>query len=126
MAAKTFVEDLPFQCALFEKFAEKCSDDLPVLLGLSEFYLAAGRVGDGLRTAVRATVLAPENPNLHYVLACAFALSRQSQFALDHLKLAVQLGYDDLRRLERDQRLQSLQESTAYRAIVRLLRQKEK
>ncbi|MDR2664342.1 MAG: hypothetical protein LBB14_02340 [Puniceicoccales bacterium] len=124
MTKKTFVEDLPFQCALFESFAEKCSDDLPVLIGLSEFYLAAGRTGDGLRTAVRATVLAPEDPELHYILACAFALSGQNQFALDHLKLAVQLGYDDLRRLERDQRLQSLRESTGYRSVVRLLRQK--
>ncbi|MDR0340280.1 MAG: hypothetical protein LBH53_01810 [Puniceicoccales bacterium] len=126
MATKTFIEDLPFQCALFEKFAEKCSDDLLVLLGLSEFYLAAGRIGDGLRAAVRATVIAPEDPDLHYILACSFALSAQSQFALDHLKLAVQFGYDDLYRMERDQRLQSLRESTAYRTIVRSLRQKSK
>jgi hypothetical protein len=122
MGKKGFIEDLPFQRTLFEKFAEKCRGDLPVLLRLSELHLASGNVDEALRVAVRATILSPESPELQYILACVFALSDQAQFALEHLKLSVKLGFSDLQRMERDQRLQSLRHLASYWALVHSIR----
>ena len=115
---KRFAEDRQYQLLFFEKLASKCGDDLPTLLRLSELYLGSGKTGEALHVAVRATILYPDSPGLHYVLACAFAISNQPQFALDHLKLAIELGYDDMHHIEKDQYLQPLRHLAAFRAIV--------
>ncbi|MDR2668010.1 MAG: hypothetical protein LBB38_03150 [Puniceicoccales bacterium] len=115
---KRFAEDRQYQLAFFEKLSGKCRDDMPTLLRLSELYLDSGKTVEALQVAVRAAILYPDCPGLHYVLACAFAISDQLQFALDHLKIAVDLGYDDMRRIEKDQHLQALRHLAAFKAIV--------
>jgi predicted Zn-dependent protease len=115
---KRFAEDRQYQLAFFEKLAGKCRDDMPILLRLSELYLDNNKPGEALQVAVRAAILYPNCPCLHYVLACAFAISNQPQFALDHLKLAINLGYDDMRRIEKDQNLQPIRHLAAFRAIL--------
>ncbi|MDR1435928.1 MAG: tetratricopeptide repeat protein [Puniceicoccales bacterium] len=115
---KRFAEDKAFQLAFFEKLAAKCGNDLPTLLKLGELCLDCGQIGEALQVSVRAAVLHPNSPDLHYVLGCAFAASNQAQFAIEHLKIAVGLGYDDSQRMEKDQHLQPLRHLAAFRAIV--------
>jgi Flp pilus assembly protein TadD len=122
MAAAKFAENGEFQCAFFEKLAEKCADDLVVLRRLGELYSANGRIQDGLRTDVRASLLAPEDPHVHYNLACSFALSEQPQFAMEHLKLAIKLGFRDIQWLLQDRDLESLHHLIEFRRIVHSLR----
>ncbi|MDR2576924.1 MAG: hypothetical protein LBC42_02650 [Puniceicoccales bacterium] len=120
---ENFKEDVEFQCHFFELLATKCNDDLLVLQRLGAIYSTLGRTEDSLRTDIRASFVAPENPTVHYNLACSFALTGQPQFAISHLRLAVQLGFDDLEQIRTDGDLLPLRNLPDFQRIVEELQQ---
>ncbi|MDR3316803.1 MAG: hypothetical protein LBS68_01865 [Puniceicoccales bacterium] len=121
---ETFKEDISFQCTFFEQLAQKCTRDVVVLQRLGEIYSSIGRLEDGLRTDIRASFLAPEDPHVHYNLACSFARSGQPRFALDHLKLAMHFGFDDPGWLQKDDDLATLHHLAEFKSLVRDLQRR--
>jgi hypothetical protein len=116
---KTPDKDEKFLCEFFEKFAEKCADDLPVLQKLGELYSTTGRHRDGLKVDLRASLLAPENPIVHYNLACSFARCGQPQFAIDHITLAIRLGFSGRQSLLEDPDLDSIRHLPEFRRLLK-------
>jgi tetratricopeptide (TPR) repeat protein len=119
-----FREDIKFQCEFFERLAERCENNLQVLQRLGALYSSAGRIEDGLRIDIQASLLAPDNQFVHYNLACDFALLGQHEFAIDHLRLAIKLGFDDVEQMQNDNDLRSLHNSREFKSLVRELNQK--
>lgn len=70
------------------------------------------------------TLIAPDNPRLHYNLACAYALNRDRGRALAALRRAVDKGFKDAAALERDKDLEGLRDEAAYKQIVEELKKK--
>jgi len=101
-------------------------DDLEVLAELGHAYTRLGRIGEGLEVDRRLVALAPENPTVHYNLACSLALAGQGEDALGALESAVRLGYVDVAHLLRDEDLVSLRELPRFRSLVASLQDAER
>jgi predicted esterase len=63
-------------------------------------------------------LIAPDNPRVHYNLACAYALNRDRSRALDALRRAVEKGFKDAAAIERNNELDVLRDDPAYKQIV--------
>jgi len=96
-------------------------DDLEVLAELGQAYTRLGRHAEGLEVDRRLVALAPDNPTVHYNLACSLALLGSPEEALAALENAVQRGYEDLTHLLRDEDLRSLRELPRFRRLVAAL-----
>jgi Flp pilus assembly protein TadD len=77
-----------------------------------------GRLEEGLAADAQLVDLVPENPTVHYNLACSLALLGRKEAALDALERAIQLGYDDHEHLLQDSDLRSLRRDARFRELV--------
>lgn len=68
--------------------------------------------------ARQAVAEVPFLPTPHYQLACLLALEGQTEEALNSLTRALELGFADAARMERDSDLQSLRENDKFRRLV--------
>lgn len=81
-----------------------------------------GRTAEGLELDRQLARACPEDPIVHYNLACSLALLGRIQPALRELVEAVELGFDDPDHLEEDVDLESLRCEPTFRDLVRQLR----
>lgn len=78
----------------------------------------------GLKLAQQALEAAPDDPNMHYNLACFHALLGHEGEALRYLESAVDAGYYCPSAIEHDDDLSSIRDSERYLAAVALARDK--
>ena len=69
-------------------------------------------------------LIMPDNPRAHYNLACAYALNKDKNRAIEALKKSVEKGFNDRAALESDKELDSLREDADYKRIVEDLKKK--
>lgn len=69
-----------------------------------------------------AAEIAPDNPQVQYELACAYALNTEKKKALAALKRAVEKGFKDIAALTGDKALESLRGEDEYKALVEKLK----
>jgi tetratricopeptide (TPR) repeat protein len=69
-------------------------------------------------------LIAPDNPRVHYNLACAYALNKDKSRAIEALKKSVEKGFNDRAALESDRELDSIREDADYKRIVEDLKKK--
>lgn len=92
--------------------------NVDALAELGHVYTQQGRYPEGLAVDRRLVRLVPENPTVHYNLACSLALVERPDEALDALEAAVERGYDDVQQLLADGDLTSLREEPRFRELV--------
>jgi tetratricopeptide (TPR) repeat protein len=83
--------------------------------------IALFRQGDyagALSVFERALETAPDNPALHFNLACCRSMLRDADAALYHLDKAFQYGFTDLERVHRHKALSYLRALPAFRDFV--------
>jgi tetratricopeptide (TPR) repeat protein len=97
-------------------------DDLEVLAELGHAYTRLGRIDEGLAVDRRLVALAPDNPTVHYNLACSLALAGEFDAALASLEESVRLGYGDVTHLLDDEDLISLREMPRFQSLVASLK----
>ncbi len=56
----------------------------------------------------------PENTVAHYYLACCFSMLRDTEDAMFHLTKAVEYGFDDFDRIERERTLRHVRNTAAF------------
>lgn len=95
--------------------------NVEALADLAQALTRLGRLEEGLSADRRLVRLAPENPVVHYNLACSLALLERTDEALDALERAVELGYEDPDHLVTDEDLARLHDEERFRALVRRL-----
>ena len=93
-------------------------DDVHVLSDLGHVLTRLGRLEEGLGIDRRLGELLPEDPTVHYNLACSLALLERADEALDALERSVDLGYRDVQHLLQDEDLASLRELPRFQALV--------
>ncbi len=113
---------LSFLAEFYEIELAAHPENVEVLAELGHVYTRLGRIEDGLAVDHRLVALAPENPNVHYNLACSLALLHRDAAALDALESAVALGYSDAAFLETDDDLVSLRHEPRFRALIERLK----
>lgn len=95
--------------------------NVPALAELAHVLTRLGRFEDGLRIDRRLVELEPNNPTIHYNLACSLCLLERPDEALDALEIAAELGYDDPVHLLEDEDLASLRSDPRFVELVRKL-----
>lgn len=71
-----------------------------------------------------AALIVPDNPRVHYNLACAYAMNKDKNRAIEALKKSVEKGFNDRAALESDKELDSLRKDEDYKRIVEDLKKK--
>ena len=107
-------------------FMEGVIEDYPYflecLMYLGNAYTAMGEYEKGLQIDVRLVKLKPEDPLVHYNLACSYSLLGNIKKSLAALSKAIELGYDDIKHMEEDEDLDSLKNEKEYKALINKLK----
>jgi tetratricopeptide (TPR) repeat protein len=115
----TIKEDLDFQIRFFEDLIQDDHDFIDALIPLADAYTRKGWFDKGLRLDERLAGLKPSDPFILYNLSCSYALLNQEKKALEALKRALDLGYEDLDWMEEDPDLAALRKVDGYKSLIR-------
>jgi tetratricopeptide (TPR) repeat protein len=88
------------------------------LINLGGAYLRQGRYPEAVADYMEVIGVDPDNADAYYNLACAYALQGDAALALDSLRKAIKLGFDDRDLLAGDPDLDSLRNEPGFREIV--------
>lgn len=101
---------------------ERNPANIGALADLGHALTRLGRCEEGLAVDEKLVRLDPENPVVHYNLACSLALLERTQDAVRSLERAVELGYLDVDHLLADDDLAPLRGLKTFQSLVRRLR----
>jgi tetratricopeptide (TPR) repeat protein len=96
-------------------------ENAAALAELAHVLTRLGRLEEGLRADQALLRLVPDDPTVHYNLACSLALLERPDQALDALERAIDLGYDDPEHLLADEDLAGLRAERRFRELLRRL-----
>lgn len=113
---------LEFQARFHEIALRHRGEDPELLAELGHALTRLGRFQEGLAVDHRLVRRAPDNPTVHYNLACSLCLCGQRDQALDELERAIELGYDDPEHLLADDDLTALRAEARFQGLVERLR----
>lgn len=106
--AKPTKPDPQFEIEFYEGILRRNRDYTEVVGLLGALYTRVGRITDGLKMDRKLVRLEPDNPTAHYNLACSLALCKKRPAAIQSLRKAVSLGYDDVDWMLQDPDLEIL------------------
>jgi hypothetical protein len=118
--------DDEFTIWFLEGVLEKYPAYVECLMYLGNAYTATGMYEKGLEADLKLARLRPQDPLVHYNLACSFALMGMLSKSLVSLEVAIDLGYDDLAHLVNDSDLDSLRDEDGYRVLIHKLSKSSK
>ncbi len=116
--AKTTKPDPQFEIEFYEGILRRNRDYTEVIGLLGALYTRVGRIADGLKMDRKLVRLEPENPTAHYNLACSLALCKKRPAALQSLRKAVSLGYDDVDWMLQDPDLEILKTDPEFQHLL--------
>ena len=108
-------ELLEFEIAFYERLLQNHPNFVDALMALGEAYTRRGWYDKGLAVDQQLTQLRSSDPVAWYNLACSLSLVNRLDDALEALRQAIALGYDDLAFLSRDPDLAALRRSPQFR-----------
>ncbi len=77
-------------------------EHVEALAFLGNFHTRGGRHEEGLAIDLRLVRLRPDSPQVHYNLACSYALLGRPEEAMRDLERAVECGFEDAEHLVKD------------------------
>jgi tetratricopeptide (TPR) repeat protein len=111
-------ELLEFEIQFYEKLLRAYPNFVDVLVPLGDAYTRRGFHLKGLDVDLRLTRLRAQDPLTWYNLACSYSLLKRLEEALDALRRAFELGYNDVEYLQQDRDLLNLRQSQKYREFL--------
>jgi len=118
--------DDEFAIWFLEGVLDKYPTYVECLMYLGNAYTATGMYKKGLEVDLKLEKLRPEDPLVHYNLACSFSLLEMLGESLESLEKAVDLGYDDLEYLENDGDLDGVKNEDGYKVLIHKLKKPSK
>ena len=103
-----------FELSFFESLHRRMPKDIRVVSILAHLYTKTGRIDSGLKMDRKLVRLTPEDPIVHYNLACSLALKGRSREAVDALRAAITFGYDDFDWMCNDPDLNEIHEYSGF------------
>jgi len=111
-----------FEILFYEKLLEDRPNFIQALSCLGDAYTRKGFYREGLEIDKKLARLKPEDPIVHYNLACSLALLGEGESALQKLKKAVLLGYDDFSYILTDPDLATVRQSPQFKEFFRKIK----
>ena len=109
---------LEFLADFLARATERRPANAEALAELGNVLTELGRLEDGLAVDERLVRLLPDDPTVHYNLACSLALLGKSDRALDALERSFSLGYREVEHMQADEHLASLRTHPRYLALI--------
>lgn len=110
--------DPQFEIEFYEAVHRRCPAYTEVVGLLGGLYTKVGRIADGLKMDRKLVRLEPDNATAHYNLACSLALCKKRPAALQSLRKAVSLGYDDVDWMLQDPDLEILKADPEFQTLL--------
>lgn len=110
-----------FEVKFYESLLVERPEFVEVLMSLGDIYTKKGFYREGLAVDRKLASLRPEDPIIHYNLACSLSLSGEVREAMKELKKAVLLGYDEFDYILSDKDLDNLRKSPTFEVFFQKL-----
>lgn len=111
-------ELLDFEISFYERLLRASPDFTDALIPLGDAYTRRGLHAQGLAVDLRLTQLRGNDPLTWYNLACSYSLLKRGEESLDALRHSFELGYRDVRSVQRDPDLTYLRQTPKYRQVL--------
>ena len=112
---------LDFEIIFYERLVKEYPDFVDALMALAETYTRRGLHEKGLVVDLQLTQLRPDEPVVWYNFACSLTLLKRFDEALDALRRAISLGYDDFDYLMKDADLALLRPLPKFRRLLEVI-----
>lgn len=106
-----------FEIKFFQGVTKRSPNYVDALIPLAEAYTKEGLYEEGLEVDKKLARLEKDDSNVHYNLACSYALTKQPEKAIEALKHAISLGYEDFRHMRKDKDLVSLHGTKSFESL---------
>ncbi|HEC70122.1 MAG TPA: tetratricopeptide repeat protein [Candidatus Omnitrophica bacterium] len=103
-----------FEIKFYEELIRENPNFIQAWMCLGSAYTKKGFYGEGLRVDLHLSKVRPKDPIVHYNLACSYSLLGDTTKALEALKKAIVLGYDDFSYLKKDKDLENLRKDKRF------------
>jgi len=127
--AATRKRDLEIEVSFLEGLIKRSPNDVDALRILGDDLTKLGRHEDGLKIDEKLAQLLPNDPVVHYNLACSYSLIHNYSQSVKELEKALDLGFSDFKHLRRDPDLKNLRMHPSFKKIrekIRVVREKKK
>jgi len=114
-----------FEIKFYEGVLKNSPDFVEALIALGDLYTKKGFYKKGLNVDLRLAKLKPDDPIIFYNLACDYSLLNEIDRAIEALKKAISLGYDDFDYLKRDRDLENLRKDKRFKSLISLFKEKK-
>ena len=115
--------DDEFTIWFLEGVLDKYPTYVECLMYLGNAYTTTGMYEKGLEVDLKLEKLRPEDPLVHYNLACSLSLVEMLNESLEALEKAIDLGYNDLEHLVNDSDLDGVKDEEGYKVLIHKLKQ---
>jgi len=113
-----------FEIRFYEKVLKNSPNFVEALIILGDLYTKKGLYRKGLEVDLRLVKLRPRDSVVFYNLACDYSLLNEIDKALDALRKALDLGYDDFSYLKIDKDLKNLRKDKRFDELLSLFKEK--
>lgn len=114
-------DKLDFELSFFKDLHRRMPKDFRIASMLAHLYTETGQIDQGLRMDRKLVRLSPENPTVHYNLACSLALKKRRADALKSLRAAITFGYSDFVWMRHDPDLSNLHQYHGFTKLCKEL-----
>jgi tetratricopeptide (TPR) repeat protein len=111
-----------FEIDIHKYLVDKDPGDMEAMAQLAELYTRSGRYEAGLKVDLMLAAIDPNNPVVHYNLACSYSLLNQVDSSLAELEIAINLGYSDAKHMSRDSDLENVKASPRFMSLLASIR----
>ncbi len=106
--------DIDFEIRFLEGLLKHQPEFIEALIMLGDDYTQKGEYQKGLLVDEKLSILQPDDPGVHYNLACSYALVNAVDKAFRSIKKAIRLGYNNFEHLEHDPDLINLRQDRRF------------
>jgi Flp pilus assembly protein TadD len=110
---------LDFELDFFQGILDRQPNHIDVLRVQGNNLTLKGRYAEGLQIDKKLALLRPEDPLVHYNLACSLSLLRKKEAAIKTLRRAIELGYRDFDYIRDDRDLDFVRSDPRFRQLLR-------
>jgi tetratricopeptide (TPR) repeat protein len=114
--------DLDIEIGFIEGVVQRDPQYVEALQVLGDDYTRRGRFENGLKIDEKLARLRPDDPTVHYNLACSYALMGQFDAAVSALCDAMDQGYSDFKWLMKDPDLKKLRADQRFKTVQERVR----